>query len=474
MAPKNWPITLPLVLIMFLLACGGTGPARFFQGGSGITLTVSDPATCGAASGGPYSHIYVSISDVQASPNPNALPGDTSFVDLTPGLKKAPHLVDLLGTPNQCFLATIGTNLSLPAGTYQQFRVFLAADGTSVVPGSPCGSFANCLTLASDGLNTPRDLQIGAEATTGIQIPASRIGGGGFTVDPTRQQTLNLNFDACASVVALSGNAFRFKPVLLAGDATTTNSISGQLIDSASRQPISNSRVIVALEQPDSRGVDRVLMESLADSAGKFNLCPVPQGNYDVVAGGLRTDTGAPYAATATLVVPAGTALGDVPLLLTAQTNSGTTISGTATTSTFVNNSAQPTSADITISALQLITVNVTGATNLTIPILGAPAAALNIATQAALTCPANTDCAGFSVLVSPANPNFGVFNSAGTQYSQNAGLVNYSMEGTAFAPLSAAAPDCNPSFQSSNVNNVTPGEILDFTMLPLSFNGCQ
>jgi hypothetical protein len=474
MAPKNWPITLPLVLTMFFLACGGTGPARFSQGGSGITLTVSDPATCSAAGGGPYSHIYVSISDLQASPNANALPGDTSFVDLTPGLKKTPRLVDLLGTSNQCFLATIGTNLSLPAGTYQQFRVFLAADGTSVSPGSPCGSFANCLTLATDALNTPRDLQIGAEATTGIPILANRIGGGGFTVDPTRQQVLNLNFDACASVVALNENAFRFKPVLLAGDATTTTSISGQLVDSASLQPISNSRVIIALEQPDSRGVDRVLMESVADSNGKFNLCPVPQGSYDVVAGGLRTDTGAAYAATATLAVPAGTALGNVPLLLTGQPNSGTTVFGTATTSAFVNSSPQPTSADVTISALQLITLSGTGATNLTIPILGAPAAALTIATQAALTCPANTDCAGFSALVTPANPNVGVFNSTGTPYSQNAGLVNYSMEGSAFAPLSAAAPDCDPSFQSFNVNNVTPSEILDFTTLPLSFNGCQ
>jgi Domain of unknown function (DUF4382) len=474
MAPKNWPISLPLVFTMFFFACGGTGPARFSQGGSGITLTVSDPATCSPAAAGPYSHIYVSISDVQASPNPNAVSGDTSFVDLTPGLNKAPHLVDLLGTPNQCFLATIGTNLTLPAGTYQHFRVFLAANGTSVVPGSPCGSFANCLTLASDALHTPRDLQIGAEATAGIPIPANRIGGGGFTVDPTRQQVLNLNFDACASVVALSGNAFRFKPVLLAGDATTANSISGQLVDSASHQPIANSRVIVALEQPDTRGVDRVLMESVADPDGKFNLCPVPQGSYDVVAGGLRTDTGAAYAATATLGVPVGSALGAVPLLLTGAPNSGTTVSGTATTSTFVNNAPQPASADVTISALQLMTVSGVSTTNLTIPLLGAPASTLNIATQAAFTCPANTDCAGFSALVSPANPNVGVFNAAGTQYSQNAGLVNYSMEGSAFAPVSAAAPDCNPSFQAFNVNNVTPAEALDFTTLPLSFTGCQ
>jgi hypothetical protein len=67
-----------------------------------------------------------------------------------------------------------------------------------------------------------------------------------------------------------------------------------------------------------------------------------------------------------------------------------------------------------------------------------------------------------------------GVFNPAGTPYSQSPGLVNYSVEGTAFVPLSAATPDCDPSFLSFSVSNVTPAAALDFTTLPLSFNGCH
>jgi hypothetical protein len=474
------PLVLASLSSLLLTACGGSGPAKFFTtgtggAGSGITLTVSDPAPCSPAAGGPYSHIYVTISDVQASPHPNAAPGDSSFVDLTPDLRKAPRLVNLLGTPNQCAVATLGTQLSLPAGTYQQFRVFLAPDNSPGPSASPCGSFANCLTLASDPLNTPLHLAVGTATTQGIAIPPERIGSGGFTVTLTQAQTLNLNFDSCASVVALSGNSFRFKPVLLAGEATSPRSISGQFVESTSLAPIAHSHVLVALEQPDARGVDRVLMEAAADADGKFNLCPVPEGSYDVVATGLRTDTGAAYAATATLAVPAGAALGQVPLTLVAGApNSSASVLGAASTSAYVSNSPQATSADVMISALQLVTPSGVGAINLTVPLLSAPAATVTLATQPATSCPLNAGCANFGLAITPAAPSVGVFNPAGMQYFQSPGLVNYSVEGVAFVPLSAATPDCDPTSQFFNVSNVTPAAALDFTALPLSFNGCQ
>src|SRR3974377_2381831 len=98
---------LPLAIVGSLLfsACGGNGPGRFSTGGGNLSVTVSATNTCrGAESGsnnpsGPYAHVYIAISDVQASPNANAAPGDGSFVDVTPGLKSAPKVVDLLATP---------------------------------------------------------------------------------------------------------------------------------------------------------------------------------------------------------------------------------------------------------------------------------------------------------------------------------------------------------------------------------------
>ena len=463
---------IPAIVGMGLLAaCGGKGGGGGIGTPGNLSVVVSDPATCSAAANGPYSHIYVSISDVKASPNANAVPGDSSFVDLTPGLATSPKQVDLLGTPNQCFVATLVTGASLAAGSYQQMLVTLAKDGTTVAS-NQCGSFANCIMLASDPANTPHDIQLGTETTTGIQIPGSQIAGGSFTAVANQLQTLNLSFDACASVVSLGGNAFRFKPVLLAGDATgTPGSVSGQLVDSATLLAVPHGQFTVALEQPDSRNVDRVVMETVADATGNFTLCPVMAGTYDVVASGLRTDTGAAYAATATLNVQAGDTLGVVPMIaVPGKPNSPAPVLGLATSA---NGAFQPTPADVTVSALQLATVS--GNTlSLTIPLPAAPASTVTVATQAVGTCPASTDCAAFGLQLPPANMNLGTFSSSGTSYVQSSNIVSYTIEGTAFSPLSAGAADCSPNFATLNLVNLLPATTQDVTSSPLAFGSCQ
>ena len=65
-----------------------------------VKTTISDPAACQAPNG-QYEHVYVTVTDVQASTNGDAGPGDSSFVDLTPTLKSgAPMQIDLLGQAN--------------------------------------------------------------------------------------------------------------------------------------------------------------------------------------------------------------------------------------------------------------------------------------------------------------------------------------------------------------------------------------
>jgi hypothetical protein len=349
--------------------------------------------------------------------------------------------------------------------------VTLAKDGTTI-SGNQCGTFANCVTLAGDALNTPHDIQLGTETTTGIQIPASQIAGGNFTVSG-QAQTLNLTFDACASVVSLGGNAYRFKPVLFAGDATgTPGSVSGQLVDSVTLVPVPNGRFTVALEHPDSRNVDRVVMETIADSKGNFNLCPVMAGTYDVVASGLRTDTGAAYAATATLSVQAGATLGAVPMIaVPGSPNQTAPVVGLASSA---NASFQPTSADVTISALQLATVSGIGTLSVTIPQPEFPASTVTVPTQAGGTCPTSTDCATFGLQLPPANLNLGTFSASGTSYAQSSNIVDYTIEGTAFVPLSAGTADCNPNFQTLNLTNVLPSTTQNVTTSPLTFGSCQ
>jgi hypothetical protein len=83
---------------------------------------------------------------------------------------------------------------------------------------------------------------------------------------------------------------YRLKPVLHAGEVSTTStSINGKILDSATGNPVTG-QVVVALEQKDATGVDRVMMATLAGSDGSFVFCPIPTGTYDIVVAGERAD----------------------------------------------------------------------------------------------------------------------------------------------------------------------------------------
>jgi Domain of unknown function (DUF4382) len=459
---------LALLGLASLLGCEGHRGQSQKNGGGTITLTVSDPATCGGANG-PFSHVYVTISHVQLS-NPGAVP--PTFADLG----NSPTQLDLLGSPNRCFLATLGSNLSLPPGNYTQINVLLAPDGTTIA-GNHCGLAANCVMLSNDPLNTPHAIQLGSETTQGIKLTSSQIAGGGFNALAFQPQTLNLNFDACASVISFGTDPnnpqFRFKPVLLAGDTgvapgSLPSSISGTVVNQATQLPIPNGHVIVALEQTDNRGVDRVLMETLADPQGKFSFCPVLPGTYDVVVSATDSRGGA-FAASVTLGVPQGKDLGNVPMIAVAGVpNTPAAISGTVDTS---NGSSQPTSADISLSALQQVPLS--AASGITIPASqGANAATIAQATENSATCPANFDCSAYSFQVPPTNPNVGAFSSGGTAYTQGSGSVSYTIEAIPFAPLSGTTPDCSPSFLVFGPTPASPGG--STSAPPLIFGGCQ
>jgi hypothetical protein len=200
-----------------------------------------------------------------------------------------------------------------------------------------------------------------------------------------------------------------------------------------------------------------------------FNLCPVMGGTYDVVASGLRTDTGTSYAATMTLGLTAGASLGAVPMTA-ANTVPATSASvvGSANSSA---SGAQPVPVDVTVSALQ---PSGSGTLLVTVPPLGGIASTTNFETQPGSSCPAGTDCGQFEVAVPPVSPVIGQFSSSGTQYVQSAVPPAVTMEGTSFAPLSGATPLCSPNFQLFSVTNLVAGGVTDITANPLSFVGCQ
>src|ERR1700760_4952439 len=103
------------------------------------SVMVSDPATCSGPSG-PFAHVFVTITGVQANVSSNAGDNDSGWINLTPNLSSQPKQIDLLGQANnQCFLATLGDTQQLQAGSYRQIRLILA-DNSSAVTNNACGT----------------------------------------------------------------------------------------------------------------------------------------------------------------------------------------------------------------------------------------------------------------------------------------------------------------------------------------------
>jgi hypothetical protein len=177
---------------LVLVGCSGTSSSS--QTGF-VNTSVSDPPTCSAPSG-PYSHVFVTVTDVKIHTSANAGPSDSGWIDLAPNLQNSPQQVDLLAQAStECFLAMMGSKTEIQVGSYQQIRVFLAADNTSI-PGNQCssapGNPANCVVLAAD--NSVHALTLTSEAQSGLKIPSGQIAGGNFTIRGWRNQRPRYRF----------------------------------------------------------------------------------------------------------------------------------------------------------------------------------------------------------------------------------------------------------------------------------------
>jgi hypothetical protein len=452
---------------MLLLGCNSSTRNNNSAQMATVQVSLSDPATCSAPQG-PFSHVYVTVTDVLIHQSASASDTDSGWVDLAPGLAGSPVQVDLLGAATQCFLKMLGSSEILP-GTYQQIRILLA-DNSATVSGNQCGSTANCVVLAGDPMN-PRPLRLSSESKTGIKIPPGQIAGGKFVVAAGENKDLDLDFNACRSIVREGNGTFRLKPVLHAGEVAQQAAISGTVIDEGTQAPIVGGNTVVALEQNDGSGVDRVVMETVTDSNGAFSFCPVASGTYDIVVAAIN-GAGVAYAATVITGVQSTAALGKVPLTAVLAPAS---ITGTITTST----GSTGTTADLTLSALQAIMVN---SANLlvTVPLAAQSASTATLTTASGMSCPAKTNCVSYTLSVPAANPSIGAFSSSGNQSPAPpaTGVVNYTLEAGAFLPGSAGQADCSPSvLQTSQTSASTPLTVtsgVSVTAATLAFTGCN
>src|SRR5215472_18576177 len=65
--------------LAFLAACNGTSSSSSGSNAM-VSVSLSDPATCGAPNG-PFSHIYVTVDDVQINQSSTASDNDPGWVD---------------------------------------------------------------------------------------------------------------------------------------------------------------------------------------------------------------------------------------------------------------------------------------------------------------------------------------------------------------------------------------------------------
>ena len=320
------------------------------------------------------------------------------------------------------------------------------------------------MVLAVD--NSVHALKLASEAQSGLKIPSGQIAGGKFTIGPGETKDLDIDFNACASIVVTGNGQFTLKPVLHAGEVGTSSAINGTVIDSNTGIPVVGGTTAVALEQKDGNGVDRVIMSTLADSNGDFVLCPVPTGSYDLVVAAVNV-AGVFYAATVTTGVQNSTAVGNIPVTPEPVTNSTGPASLTGTVQT--GGSSGSVSEVVTLSALQTVSINGSGVP-VTIPLVQQSVATANVTTTSG-SCQAGFDCVAFTLAVPGVNAFAGTFSGLGTQYTQGSGGATYQIDGQ---PVNHADGIlvCSQADVVGNSVTVTPGNSFSPGVLP--FTGCS
>jgi hypothetical protein len=404
-----------------------------------VSIVISDPAAC-KAPGGPHTHVYVTIADVQASTNADAPANDPSFVDLTPGLSSAPQQVDLMGKANSnCFLASLGVGQKVAAGNYQQVRIFLAPDSHAAsVSNNACGaSYSNCLVRTDNSLH---DLVLPSATSQGIELAASHIINGSIAINAGDQPYIDLNVDVCSSILATADGEYELNPSVHAGLIPSTGStISGTVVSSATGQPLSGGNVVVALEQKDATtGIDRILMRTSASSNGTFVLCPVPQGTYDLVAVGVD-GANVSYSAGVETGIQSGQLAGQIPLVPGSQQG---TLEGLITTQ---GTGLSPTGVSLAVQADALQQIATNGAT-ITVPLLPIQSPY----NEAMLTvngsnCAPGVDCAPFAMQLPSSTPNVVACSEQTAQFTQQqGGTPEYIAESAAEVPGSGGVAACS------------------------------
>lgn len=253
-----------------LAACGGGGsagdpsvsPGVGPGGGSGgaapmgtLRISLTDSPACG------YDNAWVTVEKVRVHRSASADDGDAGWIDL-PLPSPQPLRVDLLTLTNGV-LVPLG-EVQLPAGTYNQMRLVLAAN----TAGDPYANAIKPTGGAIVPLTTPSAQQSGLKMNVGMTVPAGQ------------EADFAIDFDACKSFVkAGKSGKILLTPVL---SVLPILYPAGQRIQGWLDPALAAAGAVVSAQ---SDGVAVRATPPVLDSDGnlRFELYPVPVGTYDLV-----------------------------------------------------------------------------------------------------------------------------------------------------------------------------------------------
>jgi hypothetical protein len=496
-----------LLLLGLAVVLAGCGSSADVEGGTGgtpltgtISVSISDPPICKgplAPSDLQLEKVIVTITKVRAHLSSTASDSAGGWVDLV-DLTAAPKQIDLLsGSDTTCILSMLGSETGLPAGNYQQIRLHLLSNsppGGAAVPspnlcddaGAGPGPY-NCVQPVGEAL---QPIELTSQAQSGLKVPPGRIAGGRLMLEEGQPGDIDINFDACRSVVRDGSGDFRLLPTLHAGEVSLSqNTVSGKLValnpaDSTTAPIPTPATMVVFAEQPDSGGIDRVLISRVLSSNGNgsFSFCPLTGTSPVDIVGAAVDANGVTYNATIVFNVPPGTNLGEIGLVPEEGASTApATLEGVVSTQ---DGSGTATAADVSLSALQAATPSGGSERLVTIPTFGE--STLNVVTETdpgGLTCPTNTKCAAFTLNVPASNPRVGTFSGGSVTFDalpDPTADILYRVNGVASVPGSEEkGTNCSPS--SVTVDNLEDGTTPltvtagnTSTAETIAFTGCQ
>lgn len=279
---RPWTAAATLAAATLLAACGGGGGgySGSATGQGTLRVALTDAPSCG------FDEVNVTVQKVRVHQSSTATDSDGGWSEVVLNPAKRVNLLDLTNG----VLAELGQT-ELPAGTYTQLRLQLAANGSSA-------PYANSV-VPTGGTETPLDTPSAQQS--GLKMNLN------LTVAANELADVVLDFDACKSVVTRGASGrYNLKPVVTVLPRVR---VDGLVAEGMVAPAIALPTTTVSLQ---FAGVP--VRSTVPDATGRFVLYPVPAGIYDLVvsADGRVTAvmTGVPISdSSRTFTTPTGTAI---------------------------------------------------------------------------------------------------------------------------------------------------------------------